>query len=173
MEVSAAIRTKRAVREFAPTPLPVQLVSQILNAGRRAQSSKNTQPWQFIAIQDRPTLERLSKLGTYANHLAGAPLGVALVTPDPGQRWSILFDAGQAAAYLQLAAWDLGIGSCLATIYDLEAARALLGFPSEMVCHVAISFGYPADAGVLQEPPRSGGRKVLENIVHFEHWRHA
>jgi len=173
MEVSAAIRTKRAVREFAPTPLPVELVSQILNAGRRAQSSKNTQPWQFIAIQDRPTLERLAKLGTYANHLAGASLGVALVTPDPGQRWSILFDAGQAAAYMQLAAWDLGIGSCLATIYELDAARALLGFPGEMVCHVAISFGYPADAGVLQAPPRSGGRKVLENIVHVDRWRPA
>jgi len=173
MEVTAAIRTKRAVREFAATPLPVELVRQILNAGRRAQSSKNTQPWQFIAIQDRPTLERLSKLGTYANHLAGAALGVALVTPDPGQRWSILFDAGQAAAYMQLAAWDLGIGSCLATIYDLDAARALLGFPSEMVCHVAVSFGYPADPALLQAPPRPGGRKVLETVVHQDRWRKA
>jgi nitroreductase len=173
MEVSVAIRTKRAVREFAPTPLPVELVRQILNAGRRAQSSKNTQPWQFIAIQDRPTLERLSKLGTYANHLAGAALGVALVTPDPGQRWSILFDAGQAAAYMQLAAWDLGIGSCLATIYDLDAARALLGFPGEMVCHVAVSFGYPADPALLQAPPRPGGRKVLETVVHQDRWHKA
>jgi nitroreductase len=173
MEVSAAIRTKRAVREFAPTPLPVEFVSQILNAGRRAQSSKNTQPWQFIAIQDRPTLERLSKLGTYANHLAGAALGVAVVTPDPGQRWSILFDAGQAAAYMQLAAWDLGIGSCLATIYDLDAARDLLGYPGGMVCHVAISFGYPADPGLIEAPLRPGGRKVLENIVHFERWQRA
>ncbi|MCJ7512557.1 MAG: nitroreductase family protein [Anaerolineales bacterium] len=173
MEVSAAIRTKRAVREFAPTPLPVEVVSRILNAGRRAQSSKNTQPWQFIAIQDRPTLEHLAKLGTYAGHLAGAALGVALVTPDPDQRWSILFDAGQAAAYMQLAAWELGLGSCLATIYQLDAARELLGFPSDMVCHVAISFGYPADPSVLQAPLRSGGRKVLENIVHLDRWHSA
>ncbi len=47
MDVLDAIRTKRAIRRFAPTPLPDEAVRAILNAGRRAQSSKNTQPWQF------------------------------------------------------------------------------------------------------------------------------
>src|SRR3970282_317891 len=117
---------KRAVRAFDTRPLPPQAVEAILNAGRRAQSSKNTQPWHFVAIQDRLTLEALSHAGTYAGHLAGAALGVAILTADPAQRWSILFDAGQAAAYMQLAAWDLGIGSCLGTVYEPPAAPAPL-----------------------------------------------
>lgn len=171
MDVSEAIRAKRAVREFAATPLPVELVSRILHAGRRAQSSKNTQPWQFIAIQDRPALQALSRLGKNAGHLAGAAVGVAILTPDPAERWSVLFDAGQAAAYMQLAAWEMGVGSCLATIYDSDGARSLLGFPDDLVCHVALSFGYPADPSVMQAPPKPGGRKVMENIVHFERWR--
>src|SRR3989304_758093 len=100
MEVVEAIRLKRAVREFDPRPLPDEVLQRILWAGGRAQSSKNTQPWHFIAIRDRSTLEALSRLGTYAGHLAGAALGVAIVTPDPASRFSILFDAGPAAAYM-------------------------------------------------------------------------
>ena len=72
MDVSHAIQTKRAVREFLPAPLRPAEVRTILNAGRRAQSAKNIQPWQFIAVQERPVLEALSKLGTWAGHLAGA-----------------------------------------------------------------------------------------------------
>ncbi len=170
MQVSEAIRTKRAVRQFQDGPLPEQVVTTILNAGRRAQSSKNTQPWSFIAIQDKTTLLALSESGTYAGHLAGAALGVAILTPDPEQRFSIMFDAGQAAAYMQLAAWELDVGSCLATIYEPEAARQLLGFPSEMHLFIAISFGYPVDRAYLTTPPQKGGRRTLDDVAHMEKW---
>lgn len=170
MDVAEAIRTKRAVRQFQDKPLTEEAVRIILNAGRRAQSSKNTQPWQFIAIQDRTTLSGLSECGTFAGHLAGAALGVAILTPDPEQRFSILFDAGQAAAYMQLAAWELDIGSCLATIYEHEKARNLLGYPQDMHLHIAISFGYPVDQAYLTTPPQKGGRQSFEKIVHWESW---
>jgi nitroreductase len=142
----------------------------ILNAGRRAQSSKNTQPWRFIAIRDRATLEALAALGKYAAHLAGAALGVAVLTPPPSQRWSIMFDAGQAAAYMQLAAWERGIGSCLATIYETERARTLLGFPQNLDLNVAISFGYPVSRSQMVAPPQPGGRLSLEELVHEDRW---
>ncbi|MBI4562303.1 MAG: nitroreductase family protein [Candidatus Rokubacteria bacterium] len=173
MTVADAIRTKRAVRHFAPQPLPDKIVHHVLNAGRRAQSSKNTQPWHFIAIRERPLLETLSRLGPFAGHLAGAALGVAILTPDPARRWSITFDAGQAAAYMQLAACELGVASCLASIYEVDAARKLLGFPDDLHLHIALSFGFPADAAVLTAPPRAGGRRPLEEMVHFERWRGA
>ena len=171
MTVADAIRTKRAVRNFASKPLSDDVVRRILNAGRRAQSSKNTQPWHFIAIRERQVLEALSRLGPYAGHLAGAALGVAVPAPDPAQRWSITFDAGQAAAYMQLAAWDLGVASCLATIYEGDAARKLLGFPDNLHLNVALSFGYPVDPDVLTALPLAGGRRPFEESVHFERWR--
>lgn len=170
MDVAEAIRLKRAIRDFAPTPLTDDQVLAILHAGRRAQSSKNTQPWHFIAIRQRETLLALSRLGTYASHLAGAALGVAILTPDPSQRWSIAFDAGQAAAYMQLAAWEMGIGSCLATIYQPDSARTLLGFPEDLHLNVALSFGYPTDPDLLTRPPKPGGRRPADECFHFEHW---
>ena len=170
MNVHDAIRFKRAIREFSDEPLPEEVAVRIVGAGRRAQSAKNRQPWHFIVIRDRETLRKLSALGTYAGHLAGAAMGVAILTPDPNQRWSILFDAGQAAAYMQLAAWELGVGSCLATIYQPEAARALLGYPEELHLNAALSFGYPANPGQMIEKPKARGRKIFSDITHMDRW---
>jgi len=170
MNVSEAIRTKRAIRQFTGQPVPDEAVRAILNAGRRAQSSKNTQPWHFVVVRDREKLRQLSECGTYAGHLAGAALAVVLLTPDPAQRWSIMFDAGQSAAYMQLAAWELGLGSCLATIYEPEKAGAILSAPAEQHVNVALSFGYPAPGQVRPDVVKKGGRRPFDEVVHWEQW---
>lgn len=170
MNVSEAIRTKRAVRKFQDKSLPEDAVRAILNAGRRSQSSKNEQAWQFIAVRDKSILNALSQCGTYAGHLADAALGVAILTPDPSEKFQVLFDAGQCAAYMQLAAWELGVGSCIASIYEPERAREILGFPPEWHLRIALSFGYPADETKLSAPPKKGGRKGLGEVVHWEKW---
>jgi nitroreductase len=170
MNVSDAIRLKRAVRKFQDKPLPEDVIQAILNAGRRSQSSKNEQTWQFIAIQDKGILKALSECGTWAGHLAGAALGVAILTPDPEGKFQIMLDAGQAAAYMQLAALELGVGSAPASIYESEKAREILGFPSEWHLRVALSFGYPADETKLSAAPKKGGRRSLEEIVHWDRW---
>jgi nitroreductase len=170
MDVAQAIHTKRAVRQFTNDPLPDVVTIAILNAGRRSQSSKNTQPWHFIAITDKSMLKSLAETGTYAGHIAGAALAIAILTPDPTARFSIMFDAGQSAAYMQLAAWELGIGSCLASIYEPEQARQLLGFPEELHLRIALSFGFPLEPDVLQRPPKKGGRRTFSEVVHWEHW---
>ena len=67
MNVSEAIRTKRAIRKFQQIPIKDDDVRVILNSGRRAQSSKNTQPWRFIAITDKSVLKALSGCGRWAD----------------------------------------------------------------------------------------------------------
>jgi nitroreductase len=170
MNVSDAIRTKRAVRKFLPQAVGDDDVMLILNAGRRAQSSKNEQNWHFIAIRDKSILKALSECGTWAGHLAGAPLAVAIITPDPGAKFQTMFDAGQAAAYMQLAAWEVGIASCLASIYDLDKARGVLDIPSHLYLHIALSFGYPEDQTRLSATPTKGGRRPIDEIVHYDRW---
>jgi nitroreductase len=170
MEVNQAIRTKRAIRTFLDRPLQADQVERILNAGRLAQSAKNMQPWHFIAIQEKAILKSLSELGHFAGHLAGAALGVALITPPPSQRFSVMFDTGQAAAYMQLAAWEMGIASCPATIYQPEEARQLLGFPEDLEINVALSFGYPTEEAISTRPARKQGRRGFKEVVHFDRW---
>lgn len=170
MNVSDAIRTKRAVRKFREEALPEEVARAILNAGRRSQSSKNEQGWQFIAIRDKSVLKALSECGTWAGHLAGAAMGVAILTPEPTAKFQTMFDAGQAAAFMQLAAWELGVGSVPASIYEAEKAREILGFPPEWHLRVALSFGYPVEEETLSAAPKKGGRRPLEEVVHWERW---
>jgi nitroreductase len=170
MNVSDAIRTKRAVRKFQEKALPDDVVAAILNAGRRSQSSKNEQAWQFIAIKDKAILMALSECGTWAGHLAGAPFAVAIITPDPDGKFQFMFDAGQAAAFMQLAAWELGVGSVPASLYEHEKAREILGIPSEWHVRIALSFGYPLEEEKLSAAPKKGGRRPLEEVVHWDRW---
>jgi nitroreductase len=171
MNVSDAIRTKRAVRKFQAKHLPDDVTASILNAGRRSQSSKNEQTWQFIAIQDKAILKALSECGEWAGHIAGAALAVAILTPEPTAKFQTMFDAGQAAAFMQLAAWEAGIGSCPASIYETEKARTILGFPAELHLRIVLSFGYPAEETRLSAAPKKGGRKALDEVVHWERWQ--
>lgn len=169
MDVLEAIQSKHATREFRQDPVPEEVIRTVLEAGRRAQSSKNEQPWQFVLIRERETLRRLGERGRYAGHLAGAAFAVALVAPRAHNAGMVSFDLGQAAAYMQLAAWDSGVGSCLAAMWEPEKAKAILGVPEDYDFDIALSFGYPAKAD-QRVAGVSRGRHPLGEIVHQERW---
>ena len=168
-----AISTRRAVRRFADRPLDDGHLERILRAGRRANSSKNQQAWAFIVCRDRAHLRELAEVGPYAGHLTGAAVGIALVTPNPARAkapYSLMFDIGQAADSMMLAAWELGIGSAPVTVYRQDLARRLLAYPEDQHCEFMLSFGYPADPSDLTRPLSPGGRRPLDELVHEERW---
>jgi nitroreductase len=173
MDVEEAIRTQRVVRRFSGREIGEQQLRGILNAGRRAGSSKNQQRWSFIVVRDRKRLAELADVGTYAKHVAGAAAAIALVTPDPdaeGAAHSITWDVGRVAQNMILLAWSWGIGSVPATVYEQELCRSILGYPSDQHCEYILSFGQPADPDELSRPPKAGGRLPLDELVHQEHW---
>ena len=103
-------------------------------------------------------MKELSQCGEWAGHIAGAALCVAILTPEPTEKFQTMFDAGQAAAFMQLAAWELGVGSCPASIYEADKARAILGFPAEWHLRVALSFGYALDEEKISARRKDGCR---------------
>ena len=171
--VWTAIRTKRMVRRFEDRPLAPEDLERIVDAGRHAGSSKNQQAWDFVVVTERERLQPLAKVGPYGGHIAGAAAAVALVTPDPtlpGASLSLVWDAGLAAENMLLAAWELGVGGCPATVYDQSTARGCLGFPDDRWCGYVLSFGYPADPDDLTRAPKAGGRRPLQEVMHRESW---
>jgi nitroreductase len=172
METWQAINSIRVVRKFTDQPLDPEHEGRILNAGRRAGSSKNEQRWAFIVIHERDHLRELATVGPYAGHLAGATMAVALVVPEvsgPRER-SVMWDLGRAAQNMVLTAWELGIGSVPATVYDHDLAKRLLSLPGDQRCDFLLSFGFPADPSVLTAPNRAGGREPLEALLHKDRW---
>lgn len=168
------ILTCRAIRHFTDRPVSADDLRRILEAGRWAGSAKNVQPWHFLVVRARERLDQLAKCGRYASHLRGAAVAVVLVV-SPGT-W-VDFDAGRAAQNMMLAAWSLGIGSCIASLHEAERARDVLKVPVEFQTRIAISFGFPLrDAPpTIEGRPReevlaSIGRQPLEKLVHWDTW---
>lgn len=164
MTVTELIRTQRATRQYTDEPVSDEAIRTILQAGRKAQSSKNTQPWQFVVVRDRDTLQGLAACGKFAAHVPHAAFVIALVSSEERG-----FDLGQAAAYLQLAAWEQGIGSCVTSMHESDKAKEVLGIPQELYFSIVLSFGYPKPEEQAR-PARKNARKPLDEVVRWEHW---
>jgi nitroreductase len=171
MDTWDAIRTRRNVREFDDRSIPPEDIDRIVAAAALAPSSMNEQRWGFVVCCERENLEELSHSGDYANHVEGSAAAIAFLTPrseDVSERESIAFDLGQAVENAMLAAWELGIGSCHASVYDEPRVRRLLEYPPKLACDLVVSFGYPADPASLAPPGSRGGRKPLPDLRHDE-----
>ena len=169
MDTYQIILSLRSVRQFdLGRPIAEAVLQQILQAGRMSGSSKDSQPWWFIVVTDRETLAALSQTGDFAQHLAGAACAIAIVFDPRYYRGE--FDSGRAAQNMMLAAWNEGIGSCLASMHREDDCKAVLGVPGELRLQHIISFGYPlpGDQSIAIAPKRL--RKPLAEIVMKERW---
>ena len=161
MDTLTCIRKKREVRDYLDKPVPQEALQQILEAGRFAPSSKNSQPWHFIVIRDKESLRKISDLTPTGKHIAHAPFAVAIVM-DGAKLPEI--DGARAAQNMVLAAWSLGIGSCwVANFYD-DGVKDLLGVPQRMKLVSVIPFGYPTEA----KTSRKKIRKPMSEMLHYE-----
>lgn len=171
METWEAIRSRRNVRTYEDRPIEEADLTRILEAARRAPSSKNEQRWDFVVVEDRQRLEDLARVWQGARHVPGSAVTIALIAPvtdDQRVRESIAYDLGQVTMSVMLAAADLGIGSGHSSVRDQEAAREILLFPETHYCAWLIAMGYPADRAL--EPVVNPARRPLEEVVHWETW---
>jgi nitroreductase len=171
METWDAIRSRRNVRTFTDSPVAGGDLEQILEAGRRAPSSMNWQPWNFVVVTDRAQLVELAKVWQGAHHVAGSAATIAFVATEPQDdthRDWLQYDLGQATANMMLAAADLGIGSGHAAVTDQDQARRVLGFPDDHFCVYLMALGYPADRPLrlIAKPDR----RSFDDVVHWNHW---
>ncbi len=171
METWDALRARRNVRSYTDQPIAPADLERILEAGRRAPSARNRQPWDFVVVAGRDQLTELSQVWQGAGHVARSAATIALVAPvppDDQQRRGTYYDLGQVTIYLMIAATDLGIGSAHASVGDQDLARRLLGFPEDRFLAYMIALGYPADRPLA--PIAHPDRRPLADIVHYGHW---
>ncbi len=173
MDLLEAIKTRRAVRQFSDEPVPHAQIEAIVNAGRLSGSAKNTQPWTFIIVTRREALQALTECGPWCTHVGGAAFAVVLVVDDLHDPPTLTkpFDLGRASQNMMLAAWSLGIGSVMGTIYEPAVARDALAIPADRDVPWLISFGYPhPDHDPRRRPPRPEGRRPLDAVTRWERW---
>jgi nitroreductase len=163
METIDAIRTVLAVRRFKDTPVPEPIIREIVEAGRLTASGSNTQPWHFIVVRDKQTLNRLGQLARTGPYIPQAPMAIVVAMDASPLAVS---DGSRAIQNMILTAWSQGVGSNWVGFNNLQEVNSLLGIPEEVSVLAILPFGYPADAlGKGQKK-----RKPLAEVVYNERW---
>jgi nitroreductase len=171
MDTWDAITARRNVREYQDRPIADADLDRILEAGRRAPSSRNWQPWDLVVVCERARLAELAQVWTFGAYIAGAAAAVAIVSERQEQEMQrdwLQFDDGQAMMAMMIAAADLGIGSGHSAVQDQQLARELLGFPESHFCVAIMPLGYPAERPL--SPLSRIDRRAFDDVVHRERW---
>ncbi len=159
------------MRAFSAEPLTNEEIDRILEAGRRAPSAGNSQPWDLVLVTDRARLGELAEVWRGAGHVARSAATIAIVTPvvdDERQAGFIEYDLGQLTVQMAIAAADLGIGSSHAAVRDQDLFRRLLGIPDGYRGAALLSLGRPADRPLA--PLRQPDRRAFDDVVHRGSW---
>jgi nitroreductase len=172
MDTWDAIRARRNVREYTSEPVAREHLERICEAGRRAPSSQNWQPWNFVVVTGREQLTELAKAWERGGrHIAVSAATIALVAEEPADEmhrdW-LMYDVGQATAYMMLTAADLGIGSGHSAVMNQQQAQRVLGFPDGYLAVYLIGLGYPVDRPL--RPLSRPNRRPFDEVVHWNHW---
>lgn len=171
METWDALTSRRNIREFEQRPIDSEVLDRILEAGRRAPSARNVQPWDYVVVTDPVQLTELAKVWQGAGHVAGAAAAIALVTDEVDDERSKLnnqYDLGQATMAIMIAAADAGVGTGHASVGDQDKAREVLGFPDGKRLAYVLDLGYPADRPLA--PIKRPNRRPFDEVVHRGRW---
>ncbi len=178
MELETCINSARATRAFSNECVDREIVEQLIDYARRAGSGHNRQPWTFIALTDRDSIDTLASFGNYTTPLTNAPVGIVICVDagDSSRRNEHnIFDCGRAAQNLFLGAVELGLGTVPQGISDREEAAQFLDLPDSKRVLIAIAVGYPDEtpATTIEGVPKyeelhHPGRKPVAEVLHWE-----
>lgn len=156
---------RRSIRKYTAQPVSPEQIRRLLEAAMAAPSASNRQPWHFVVVTDRSTLDRLADAHPYGKMLSEATLCIAVCGDPENDHW--VQDCSAATENILLAATEMGLGSVWLGVHprgDREHdVRDILGIPPRYSPLNLISLGYPAE----QKEPRT---QYEEARVHREHW---
>jgi nitroreductase len=147
------LRTRRSIRKYTEQKIEPEKLEILKEAVLRSPSSKGINPWQFIFIDEKETIQKLKiAKPTGTDPLETAPLAVAFCADETlNDAW--VEDCSVAAIILQLTSHALGLGSCWIhfhyrmhseTISSEQYVRELLGIPANFRILCAVTVGHPA-----------------------------
>ena len=163
MDTWLAVGSKRDIRRYSDEPIPSEVVTRILDAGRLAGSAKNRQPWKFVVVGDPALKNQLAETVYAPGNVRGATLVVVVLGKAS-------LDVGRAVQNMLLVAWNDGVVSSPNGMPDSARTGEILGLGEDESVAIVLSFGYPQRA--LNPERRSpeewsakANRKPLDEIV--------
>ena len=165
------LRTRRSIRKYTSKPIDSKMMEVLIEALLRSPTSRNNKSWEFIIVDDRELLSKLSKAREQgSHHLQDATLGI-VVCADSGISDVWVEDCAIAAILVQVTAHDLGLGSCWIQIRNRNHSQMisaeqyiqdLLGLPQHIKVECMVSIGYPNET----KKPIAKSELVYHKVKH-------
>ena len=174
MDTLECIKTRRSIRKFLDLPLPRDILTNIVDAGRYAPSSGNLQDWKFVVVLKPDLIKKVAEacLQQYWMESAAA---IVIVCSEPeknkrfyglrGERLYTIQDCAASAQNILLTAHSLGVGACWVGAFDEDMIKRTFGIPDEVRPQAIIALGY-ADEKVPVPP-----KYPIEIVFYFNRWR--
>ena len=162
MQTQEAIRQRRSCRSFNAKIVPRELIQELINLARLAPTARNIQPWEFVAITRKETLQKLAQLAENGLFLAESPCCIAVFSRDTKY---YLEDGSAATENILLAATDLGLASCWVAGDKkgyCDKVKELLEVPKDFKLVSLVALGYP---NARADTP---GKRPPEELLHWE-----
>jgi len=170
MDYFTLIEERHSVRVYQQREVEDEKLQSIFHAANRAPSAGDLQAYHIVAVRSPEVRQALARAALDQGSVAQAPV-ILVFLADPGRsgakyghRGETLYslqDATIACAYAQLAAHDLGLGSCWVGAFRKDAVREAIGSPPEQVPVALLTLGYPA------EEPQITPRRSLTDLVRW------
>ena len=158
-EVLELMKDRRSVRKYKPDPIEEEKIEMILEAARWTQSASNRQPWRFIVIKNKKTIEKLQTAARFGNFVSQAPVVIAIIADKKRSPNWYIHDTSMLSHQMCLMAWSLGIGTCWIGSMDREKAAEVLGLDKNEHLTTILPLGY------YYSKPSPTSRKELKNMV--------
>lgn len=160
------ILSRRSIRSYTSEPVERTKITQILEAARWAPSGLNNQPWKFIVVQNRNSIDELAACTRYSSIVKGASL-IIVVFLDTSEMYNHTKDAQAIGAAIQnmlLACCELGLGAVWLgeILNNKEQVNLILKAPESLELMAALAIGYP------HGPTTTSSRKELTEIAFEE-----
>ena len=155
MDVFEAIKGRRSIRKFTDEPIGKDVLERLLDAARWAPTASNQQRWRFVVVTSPSVRELIKK---FAPGIFAVPSAFIVICVEKapnagtGAEVSYLADCAIAAQNIMLAAYEMGIGTCVALSYAKVAVTEILNLAENVEPLLVITLGYPAEAP--EPPPR-------------------
>lgn len=171
MDFYDVINARRSIRKYKDTPVPLEIIHRILDAGRKAPSWKNMQCWRYILISDAALRTQLGQAlnNPTADCYRDAPYTLVLCAlpaeseAEDGKEY-YLVDSAISMDHVVLAATAEGLATCWVGLFSEQPVRELLGIPDDVKIVAITPLGYPAQ----ERNPRP--RKTIEEILFKNKW---
>jgi len=142
LDVFEAFRKRKSSRSYAGTPVPDEVLVNIMEAARLAPSAGNVQPWHFIIVRDEEKRRRIAKGCRYGKFLSESPVVIiACGNKKASPRWYAV-DTSIAVEHIVLAATARGLGTCWIGMFSEEEIREMVDLPDQYDVVALLSLGY-------------------------------